>query len=364
MEQYGRTRSLQHLLPYLKGKRVHPFWQQSRWDTGVRGIFVRRAANTGDLLFSLPLRYCYFPTAVRAPEDTGTSSSGGQRDSSASLLRQQGRASRKPNRGGRLFPEGWLWLQRFSPDAKLGATQLSASVGLPSATGGVVSISVTPVEAMLATCVALRFFFTELVPLRSASRGTIGPTADALADTYVRTLPLAQYLERGIEGLYQTSAQDFEMSGGSHLALETVAYNLRDTILLHASSAEYNFYDQQASEFDALLLMALYMMRSRVLQVPLLHPEDAQLDRNVALFAPLLDGMNHAPASHCTAAAAVSLANHCVTVRATRPLPCGSEVTLDYNGRAPPRHARSRRARAPASAVSADNWWSTRYLMS
>ncbi|KPA83291.1 putative mitochondrial hypothetical protein [Leptomonas pyrrhocoris] len=360
------------LIGRLHGAQCTPLRQQLRHADGIRGVFSLKPLRRGELILSLPLRYCYF--AQFGPDDK-------HRPDWASTP-EGARQLRRWNRGVALLPETWTWLQRFSSDAPSDCVLLTSGVSaeLPPtgrtsaheegnnddvglASPVVFSLTVSPVEAALATAIALRYFYRRALHLTPATRAEkhIGPPPNELADRFVDNLPVDLYLKWGVETLYGDPA-----SGEAHVCVEQIAQNLRDAALTHANTEEYRFLDEFLSLFDDLLLVCLYVVRSRVLTVPLLGRTEARREEKVcSVFAPLLDGLNHQPLRP-SAAVVVSLRRAHVVVRATRDVRRGEEITLDYRAAGPraclPTHDDSSATSLPY-AVRMDEDWAARYLM-
>jgi hypothetical protein len=367
------------LIHRLHGAVCAPLRQQLRRSDGVRGVFAAKPLQRGELVLSLPLHYCYVTRLGpdRAHPAGWTSTAAGARE------------LRRWNRGVALLPEVWTWMQRFSCDATRDVVSLTSSVSADAAvavngTGcildqdcdgnlqchapSIVSMTVSPVEASLATAIALRFFFTHALHLTVATRVAerLGPPPNELTERFVSNLPLERYMQLGVEAIYGGSGDASE----AHLCLEQITQNLRDAVLTHASTAEYRFLDEFPSLFDHLLLVCLYVVRSRVLTVPLLgRTEGISAERNCSVFAPLLDGLNHEPLLP-SAAAVVSLQRQRLVVRATRDVHRGEEVTLNYRATRPLARVPSQEndaycgPRSPAPyELPMDEDWTTRYLM-
>ncbi|CAJ1010665.1 putative SET domain containing protein [Leishmania naiffi] len=313
------------LLNRLHGARWCPLRQQRRRCNGVRGVFAAATLDRGDLVLSVPLRYCYI-TQFCSPHNLGRSS-----DSSVEMVKSMPHL-RRCNRGVALFPEAWMWLQRFSADADTDHVSLSCTISCEaapesmSAVPTVMSLTLSPVEAALATCVTLRYFYAHALHLSAAARVAhrIGPPPNVLSDHFIGSLPFEDYLQWGLESLYSDAS-----SAEAHLCLEQLSCNLRDAILTHATNAEFRFLDESPSLLDSVILTSLYLVRSRVLRVPLLSSVSSKPDSSCSVFAPGLDALNHCGASPA-AAAVVSAAQRSVVVRALRHITRGEEITLDY----------------------------------
>lgn len=315
----------------LHGSRWCQLRQYRRQSDGVRGLFTAQALSRGDVVFAVPLRYCCLTHVDIGSDPTR---------SNTELLTAW--KLRRVNRGCCLFPELWPWLCRLSPDAPSDRVALAASASTPvysctsrvegdsNGTGSrpsVVSLSLSPVEAALATCIALRYFYSAALNLSVATRLTLGlhPTPHELADTFVRNLPLEDYINYGVETLY---GGDMGHEADAHSCLEQLASNLRDAVLMHASANEYHLLDRDAALFDAVLLASLYVVRARVLPVPLLGRSGESADRLIRVFAPGVEALNH---SHLpSVAVAVAPAMSMLIGKATRPLRIREEMTLDY----------------------------------
>lgn len=359
------------LIHRLHGAQCTPLRQQLRRTDGVRGVFTLKPLMRGELILSLPLRYCYI-THLSGSSGRGASSQSPRWESADEGSRQL----RRWNRGVALLPEVWTWLQRYSSDASTDRVSLTSSISAETsvsehfgeaaaAAPSVVSLTLSPVEAALATAIALRYFFTRALHLTPATRAAqlIGPPPNALADVFVDNLPLELYMQMGVEAVYGDAA-----AGEAHLCLEQLSHNLRDAILTHANAAEYRFLDEFPSLFDNLLLVCLYVVRARVLTMPLLGaPPHGKEETQVSVFAPLLDAMNHAPVLP-SAAVVVALQRQRVVMRATRDVRRGEEITLNYRAAG----ALPGAAFAAATAAGAlsgyempmEEDWAPRYLMS
>lgn len=365
------------LISRLHGARCTPLLQQRRHIDGVRGVFSLKPLQRGELILSLPLHYCYF-----------THFGAGRRHSAGDVSTPAGaRQLRRWNRGVALLPEVWTWLQRYSCDAASDVVSLSSSVSASTSTvagdvssqddeiraqsssvsaPSIYTLTVSPVEAALATAIALRYFYTRTLHLTPATRAAqhIGPPPSELAERFVDNLPLDLYLQLGVEALYGDSA----CSGEAHLCLEQIAQNLRDAVLTHASTAEYRFLDEFPSLFDCVLLVCLYVVRSRVLTVPLLGRTEGNAGEQVCgVFAPLLDGLNHQPLMP-SAAVVVSFPRQRLVVRAIRDVKRGEEVTLNYRAAGPLARVPSNDASLSSSfssphEVTMDHDWTSRYLI-
>ncbi|KPI90198.1 hypothetical protein ABL78_0716 [Leptomonas seymouri] len=359
------------LISRLHGARCTPLRQQRRQRDGIRGLFSTKYLRRGELIFSLPLHYCYI-TRISTNSDYcpgWTSTTEGARQ------------LRRWNRGVALLPETWTWLQRFSYDAPSDKVLLTSTVSSESSashitsaqekcgaclsSGGpsIISLTVSPVEAALTTSIALRYFYRRALHLTQATRVKkhIGPSPNELAERFVDNLPLDLYLQLGVETLYGDAA-----SGEAHLCLEQIAQNLRDAVLTQANNEEYRFLDEFPSLFDDLLLVCLYVVRSRVLTVPLLGRTDAREEKMVCgVFAPLLDSLNHQPLLP-SAAVVVSLQRKRLVVRAARDVQRGEEITLDYRVAGPlpcvPTQDSSLSSSFPYEAPM-DEDWTSRYLL-
>lgn len=349
------------LLHRIHGAQCTPLRQQLRRSDGVRGVFTLKPLQRGELILSLPLCYCY----VTHCHSSGRSPRPPPENEVAVQLRRW-------NRGVCLLPEVWPWLQRFSSDAAEDTVLLTSTISRDTTAcekgdadaASVLSLTLSPVEAALATAIALRYFYSRALHLTPETRAAqqIGPAPNALADAFVTNLPLEPYLQMGVEAVYGDAA-----SGAAHLCLEQLSHNLRDAILTHATAAEYRFLDEHPSLFDDLLLICLYVVRARVLTVPLLGatPQGAAGDGQCSVFAPLLDGMNHAPLLP-SAAVVVALQRERVVVRATRDVRRGEEITLNYRAAgALPGGSGATISEAPSGyEMPMEEDWAARYLMS
>lgn len=340
--------------------------QHRRRSDGVRGMFAATALHGGALIFSVPLHYCFLthPPLVMTHARTAPCGVFDAAKAAAEL--------RRCNRSVKLCPEAWTWLQRLSPDAAADQVSLTSTISCDapatSATGApsVMSLTLSPVEAALATSVALRYLYSTALGLPAATRVThrIGAAPHDLSDRFVASLPFDVYLRYGVESLYGDAS-----SAEAHLCLEQLTANLRDAVLTHASATEFRFLDEAAPLVDAVLLVSLYLIRSRVLQVSLLSSSPAVPDRRCCVFAPGLDGLNHASLAP-TAAVVVSAAQRAVVVRAVRPIARGEEITLDYrraggSGSSAGLRGLAAQPRTPEEEREhhMDHDWASRYLM-
>ncbi|KAG5472451.1 hypothetical protein LSCM1_03850 [Leishmania martiniquensis] len=351
------------LLHRLHGARWCAFRQHRRRHDGIRGIFAATALSRGDLVLSIPLHYCYItqlsPLRNRDPSMV------------PSFETVKGlRILRRCNRGVALFPEAWAWMQRFSSDASADRVSLSSTISGESVRGSIsaippiVSLTLSPVEAALATSAALRYFYAHALSLSVSTRllHRIGPAPHYLSDLFVAGLPFEDVLKWGVESLYSDAS-----SAEAHLCLEQLSNNLRDAILTHASNPEFHFLDKSPSLLDAVLLTSLYLVRSRVLSVPLLSSISSQADSSCSVFAPVLDALNHS-GTFPGAAVVVSAAQRSVVVRAVRRIARDEEITIDYrqvgggDGASSwhPLHGQPLRGGAE---VCMDHDWASRYLM-
>lgn len=320
----------------------------------------------------IPMRYCAFPTGLYDAKEW---------DAEHFNPHQL----RRGNRSCALFPEWWQWLRRLSPDTIGDPVSLRASVSydspndfegnanaLPSAalttsssasvatTPRVVTLSLSPVEATLAVCVALRYFFAHALAIPAPARQSLhlGPAPSPLAEAYMATLPLRELLAFGVESVYSgSSAMEVEV----HACMEQLSFNVRDCVLSYASNDEYRLLDENPSTFDAVLLASLYAVRARVLPLPLLTGSDPRTDRTVKVVAPVLDALNHHRAPYCTAAGVVSLPAQAVVLRAVRGIRPGEEVTVDYRLAEGP-HDQQRGAPKNHEVLS-DDWFGPRYML-
>ncbi|GET90837.1 hypothetical protein, conserved [Leishmania tarentolae] len=348
------------LLHRLHGARWCALRQQRRRHNGIRGIFAGAALDRGELVLSVPLRYCFI-TQLDFPRD-------GERSLSSVLESVKGlRYLRRCNRGVALFPEAWIWLQRFSADAPADRVSLNSTISCEAAQGSsaaVMSLSLSPVEAALATCVALRYFYSHALHLPPSTRVTqsIGPAPHDLSDRFTASLPFEDYLRWGLESLYSDVS-----CAEAHLCLEQLSSNLRDAIMTHANNMEFRFIDEAPSLFETVLLTSLYLVRSRVLQVPLLSSTVHKLNSTCAVFAPGLDALNHCSTSPA-AAVVVSALRRSVVVRAMRRIRRGEEITIDYRQSGltkglSPGHLPYKDTLCSRDVICMNDDWSTRYLM-
>lgn len=342
------------------GVRSSLLYQGRRAADGMRGVFVRRAVSRGDLLLSIPVHRCFYPdgllqTANTTIKTTNLTNEGALR---------QSREMRRSNRPAMatLFPEGWTWLQRLSPDVTEDSVCLSASLSRDggmtpiSSENRIVTLTITPLEATLAVCVGLRYMYGTALRISSETRRRlkIGPEPTVAGEEYVNSLPLDRYMQDGVESFYSCGIDD----APAHACLEAIALNLRDAVLSHASMTDYRILDENSSTMDAVLLSSLYAIRSRVLWVPLLTCDNCHRDRPIRVLAPGLDTLNHAAGAQSAAAAALSSSKKVLVVRALRSLRAGEEVTVDYSSadrlfQKAPRH----------HLTTADDWWQARYLL-
>ncbi|CCW61603.1 unnamed protein product [Phytomonas sp. EM1] len=323
------------LLHRIHGARFSPALRQAeRPSDGLRGVFTRRLIPRGALILSIPLPYVYFPHGLSSPFPL---QGGGNSSETRDLLQL-----RRCNRQIALFPEFWTWLRRLSPDVVVGeaseeggggSVALSASASLRGSSPAVVTLTLSPVEAAIAICVGVRYFFASALAIPRRTRvalrlGCEGATAMDAGEIYVRSLPIAEFLRYGVEGFFQQALGD---EANAHSCLEQLAWNLRDACLTYATAEEYRLIDANPSTFDEVLLAVLYIVRARVFQIPLLLDENPLRDRLVRVYSPGLDSLNHAEAHDCTAAAVVSARNRSVVVRAVRDIRAGEEITFDYS---------------------------------
>lgn len=303
------------VLRRVRGAYAHPVEQSIRSANGVRGVFARTPVERGGLLLSVPLRYCYLPDGLLASaaldaEELGTA---------------EAMHLRRCNREAALLPEFHRWVVRLSPDATGDRVALTSS----SSDGeDVSSVHLTPVEAAVVVSVALRYFFGPALGLpEPAQRRLMGPASDySLADRYVASLPIALCLSHGVESLFTAAGE----GSAEHQCLEQISCNLRDACLTFATPEQYRFMDENPSVFDGVLLTVLYLVRARVLRIPLLAPRGESTDRHISVLAPGLDALNHADGSAANAAAVLAPAQRRVAVRATRPISRGEELTINY----------------------------------
>ncbi|CCW68098.1 unnamed protein product [Phytomonas sp. Hart1] len=319
--------------------------QRARASDGLRGVFPRRRIPRGSAILTIPLPYAYFPHGL-PPQGPFPSFKGG----GSSHERGDFRQLRRENRQIALLPEFWTWLRRLSPDVvkgrkngengevetdaeeeERGSVALSASASLEGSSPAVVSLSLTPVEAALVVCIALRYFFTTAlaIPPRTRAALRLGSSFSMdVGELYVRSLPIPLYLTYGLEGFFKQALGD---EANAHSCLEQLAWNLRDACLTYASMEEYRLMDTNPSIFDDVLLAVLYIVRARVFQIPLLFGENPLRDRLISVYAPGLDSLNHADEHHCTAAAVVSAKSRSIVVRAVRDILPDEEITFDYS---------------------------------
>ncbi|KAH9579937.1 SET domain [Trypanosoma melophagium] len=307
-----------------------PIVQRRRSHDGIRGIMAKRRFYRGDLLMSVPIVSCYFPHA----------------SSEARLLRRWNRAT--------LFPEMPVWLPRLSPDAEEGRVSLIASVSTED--NKVLTLALSPVEAALAISVALRYFWRDIIRLNSKEEknksSSIGPLNFRPADLYVQSLPMKEHLSFGLEGPYMSAVED---EANLHSCIEQIAWNLRDCLLSYASQEEYRVYDSHPSELDAVLLAAVYVVRTRLIHMRVLHEDSSVPDRSTSVIAPIVDFLNHSSFDY-SCAACVSMRKRAVVVRAARDINIGEELTLNYRG--------TRKQLEESYLGGDDNWWESRYLIS
>ncbi|KAG5498727.1 hypothetical protein JKF63_03015 [Porcisia hertigi] len=347
----------------LHGARWCALRQQRRRCDGVRGVFAAAPLDRGDLVLSVPLRYSYITHLGSPCQRGGSSSASFETVEGAQLLR-------RCNRGVALFPESWAWLQRFSLDAPIERVSLSCAISCEAAperssrVSGVMSLALSPVEAAVATSVALRYFYAHALHLSPATRSAhgIGPAPHDLSDRFVAGLPFSEYLRWGLESFYSDAS-----SAEAHLCLEQLSCNLRDAILTHASKVEYGFLDERPSLLDTVLLTSLYLVRSRVLRVPLFSSVPGKPDSSCSVFAPGLESLNHCGDSP-SAAVVVSAAQRSVVVRAMRPIARGEEITLDYRhtwvkNRESARYPFQGGTFPSGNEICMSDDWAARYLM-
>ncbi|ORC90842.1 uncharacterized protein TM35_000072660 [Trypanosoma theileri] len=308
-----------------------PIVQLRRPHDGIRGLMAKRRFHRGDLLMSVPLDCCYFPFASRE----------------ARRLRRWNRST--------LFPEMPLWLLRLSPDAQEERVSLTASVSTED--NNVLNLVLSPVEAALAISVAVRYFWWEIIKLnskeeKSKSSSMMGPLKFRSADLYVQSLPMKEHLSYGLEGPYLSTMED---EANLHSCIEQIAWNLRDCLLSYASQEEYRLYDSHPSELDAVLLAAVYVVRTRLLRMSVLHNDCTVPDRSTGVIAPVVDFLNHS-AFNYSCAACVSMRKRAVVVRAARDINVGEELTLNYRG--------TLKQLGNSDLVGDGDWWESRYLIS
>ncbi|KAG5473219.1 hypothetical protein CUR178_03138 [Leishmania enriettii] len=351
------------LLHRLHGARWCALRQHRRRYDGVRGIFAAAPLDRGDLVLSIPLRYCYVTQFSPIPDGDAPSMH------SFETLREL-RHLRRCNRSVSLFPEAWTWLQRFSADASADRVSLSSTISCESvrskigAVPSVMSLTLSPVEAALATSAALRYFYAHALRLSATTRLShrVGPAPHDLSDRFAASLPFEDYLQWGLESLYGDAS-----SAEAHLCLEQLSSNLRDCILTHASNTEFHFLDESPSLLDAVLLTSLYLVRSRVLRVPLLSSISSKPDRSCSVFAPGLDALNHCGAAPA-AAVVVSAVQGSVVVRALRRIGRGEEITVNYRhtvggSRESWPHPCHGPSLCSGAEIRMDDDWASRYLM-
>lgn len=316
----------------LHGSYLCPALRQgSRKHDGVRGVFATRPIERGSLLMEVPLRYCCFPYGLASSAT-----------SSFSLITPtQKKEERRMNSYISLFPEFALWRQRLCrlssalrDSVNLPALQASAS----NEHGETTSLCLSPSEAALVLSVALRFFSEHVALLPSVDLFRMGrkisnfisfslavsPPRSSVASAYVNYLPMHLFLENGVESFCTPSVPTLE---SFHMCLEQLSWNLKDEVLQYATNEEYTLLDAHSSTFDDIILVALYIVRSRILPVTLLSPGHS--DRVVPALMPGIDSMNHAVAPN--AAVVISPVLPFVVARALRYIPAGEEVTLQYD---------------------------------
>ncbi|KAG8345310.1 hypothetical protein TRVL_03857 [Trypanosoma vivax] len=281
-----------------------PMVQARRRQDGVRGLVAKQRFHRGDVLLSVPLRWCYLPHASR----------------NLRRLRRYNRTT--------LVPESVLWLHRLSPDMPEDRVTLTASVSTEE--GRVLTLTLSPVEASLAVSVALRYFWQKIIMLKDRNgigRQALGPPRVRIADLYVSSLPLEDYLSYGLEAPYFSSA---EYESNMHSNIEQIAWNLRDCILSHAPQEEYIIYDARPSELDSVILAGIYVVRARTIRMKVIHGADTSIDSATSIIAPIVDALNHS-AEDATCEACISLPRSAVVVRAAREIAAGEELTLNYH---------------------------------
>eukprot|EP00796_Vickermania_ingenoplastis_P005971 gene5971-4280_t len=291
------------LLGRIPRSYVHPGLRQAiKKSDGVRGLFTRRPITRGSLLVLVPSEYCCFPFGLSPHRDGETLS-----------LKAVKRAALRC----RLFSDLSFWVRNFCCSAEGEIPPcLHASC---SSSGDVISLQMSPAEAALSCCVALRFF------RRKISGNPIEANRCSVGEAYVNSLPLSLVLNEGVE-LFFTGESEVESS--LHICLEQLALNIRDAVMQHLNNEDYRAMDRKMDYFDDILLAALYVLRSRTLPMLFVRPPGAG-DSIVQCLAPGVDAINHSSAPN--AAAAASLPHQSVVVRAIRNIARNSEITIDYN---------------------------------
>lgn len=326
--------------------------QRYRWHDRVRGVFSKQRIPTGTLLMRIPSRYCCFIPghSVHFSFKNRLSLPYSSTFPLRSNILQNEKRKPKSVRGSSrtrylpigLFPEVHLWQRHFlrqefsEQDGPL-CLRTSAS----GENGKVTTVTLTPSEAALIVCIALRFFFARVVPLKSPLLPSFGMSSIlgspfltsfvneprySAGNVYVHSLPLDTLMCHGVESFFGRFA---EAESPYHVCLEQLAWNLRDEVLHCANNTEYAVLDQHPSSLDDVMLLSLYIVRSRILPVRWIEPAgSSQNDSIVQALAPGVDALNHSLLP--SAAVVAAPAAQAVVVRAIRPISKGEEITINY----------------------------------
>lgn len=321
------------LFSKIRGSHVIPsLYQRYRPEDGVRGVFSSRDISAGVLLFRIPVHYCYFPYGFEGIYSTEKTC--------------------RSNRHVHLFPEFEMWRRRLDRQklGDVGAPVLlhassSASVDVKRE---VQSVRLSSVEAALTISIALRYFLLH-VPHQSAvlkGDNAVFPRS-SVALAYIKSLPINVLLRRGVESLFHGTGEGLSL----HICLEQLAGNICDFILSHVSNATYSVIDRRHAEFEELVLVTLYVVRSRIISLLLLCPTG---DFSIPTLAPGLDALNHSVTPN--AAGAVAPLQKTVVIRAVQRIPSHSEITINYQPLLPFQSSKNQNA-------CSEDPWETRYLM-
>lgn len=150
-----------------------------------------------------------------------------------------------------------------------------------------------------------------------------------VAGAYIRSLPTTVLLQYGVEGLFRSSSTGSSPCHAStHICLEQIQANLCDFILQYVTNEQYRAIEKHLSLFEEIVLLSLYLVRSRTIGAVLLGSGRGVPDMRISLLAPGVDLLNHSAVP--TAAVAVSPPQKVVVVRALNDIPSGSEITIHY----------------------------------